>query len=532
MAERQTGPLRLRKFPPIFLYGFVLWLGAASLGVVSLQAQQQRQGQQQGIVAEPNLQLFTVLAAVNAAGFDVGAGRPELAPMRYAVRKELAAKDIPSLPALRVFYGDHQLFDPSRDLGQYVSLALLLSGPPSFELQVSPANLPPDVVDLQDLVPLIAAFYQEAGIQSMWEKYLPAMEQESERYQKALARTIVETNSYLRVNTPGYWNRRFAIYINPLGAPNQTHARSYGDDYFIVASPSAEIPEQEIQHGWLHYHFDPYLLKYGREVAAKQELLKITEQAPALDVAFQRSFSLLLTESLIQAVQARRSPADSKAKLRAVEDAVEEGFFLTTYFFEAMEVFEQQPVGMRRYYPEMIEAISVEEEQERIAQVQFRAQPAEPRSELLWFSYEQMARRGEDSIGQGDYEGALRIFEGLAKQYDSRPRTLYGLAIVATRQNKPVMAKQYFTQVAASNADPHLKAWSHIYLGRMLDMEGNREAAQAEYAAALAAGDSSAETRAAAEKGMQEEFAPAGRESPPQEIPREERKPRHGVPLG
>ncbi|MCZ6751753.1 MAG: hypothetical protein O7E51_08000, partial [Acidobacteria bacterium] len=168
----------------------------------------------------------------------------------------------------------------------------------------------------------------------------------------------------------------------------------------------------------------------------------------------------------------------------------------------------------------------------RLAQVQFRAQPAEPRSEILWFSYEQMARRGEDSIGQGDYEGALRIFEGLAKQYGPRPRTLYGLAIVATRQNKPVMAKQYFTQVAASNADPHLKAWSHIYLGRMLDMEGNREAAQAEYAAALAAGDASPETLAAAEKGMQEGFAPAGRESQPQEIPREERKPRHGVPLG
>lgn len=526
--------MRLRKFPPIFLYGCVLWLGAASLGVVSLQGQQrgQQQGQQQGIVAEPNLQLFTVLAAVNAAGYDVGAGRPELAPMRDAVRKELAAKDIPSLPALRVFYGDHRLFDPSRDLGQYVSLALLLSGPPSFELQLSPANLPPDVVDLQDMVPLIAAFYQEAGIQSLWEKYLPAMEQESGRYQKALAQIIQETNGYLRVNTPGYWNRRFAVYINPLGAPNQTHARSYGDDYFIVVSPSAEIPAQEIQHGWLHYHFYPYLLKHVREVVSKQALLKISEQAPALDVSFQRSFSLLLNESLIQAVQARLSAADSEARLRAVQDAVEEGFLLTPYFFEAMETFEQQPVGMLLYYPEMIEAISVEEEQERLAQVQFRAQPSEPRSEILWFSYEQMARRGEDSIGQGDYEGALRIFEGLVKQYGPRPRTLYGLAIVATHQNQPVTAKQYFTQVAAANAAPHLKAWSHIYLGRMLDMEGNREEAQAEYAAALAAGDSSSETRAAAEKGMQEGFAPAGRENPPQEIPREERKPRHGVPLG
>ena len=521
MAERQTGPLRIRKFPSIFLYGCALWLGAVSL-----------QAQVQGVVAEPNLQLFTVLAAVNAAGYDVGAARPELAPMRDAVRRELAAKDIPSLPALRDFYRDHQLYDASRDLGQYISLALLLSGPPSFDLQLSPVNLPPDAVDLQEMVPLIAAFYREADIPALWNKYLPAMERESERYQKALAQVILQTNSYLRVNTPGYWNRRFAVYINPLGAPNQTHARSYGDDYFIAVSPSAELPEQEIQHGWLHYLLDPYPLKYAREVVSKAELQQIAERAPALDAPFQNSFSLLLTESLIQAIQARRSTADSEARLRIVNDAVEEGFFLTAYFFEAMEAFEQQPVGMRLYYQEMIEAISVEGEQERLGKVQFRAQSAEPRREILWSSFEQMARRGEDSIAREEYEDAQRIFDALSKQYGPRPRALYGLAIIATQQNKPELAKQYFTQVAASGADPHLKAWSHIYLGRMLDLEGNRKAALAEYAAALAAGDSSADTRAAAEKGMKEGFSPAGRESQPQEIPREERKPRHGVPLG
>ena len=521
VAERQTSPLRIQKLPSIFLYGFVLWLGTVSL-----------QAQAQGVVAEPNLQLFTVLAAINAAGYDVGAGRPELAPMRDAVRRELAAKDIPSLPALRDFYRDHQLYDASRDVGQYISLALLMSGPPSFDLQLSPVNLPPDVLDLQEMVPLIAAFYREADIQALWEKHLPAMERESERYQKALAQIILETNSYLRVNTVNYWNRRFAVYINPLGAPNQTQARSYGDDYFIAASPSAEMPEQEIQHGWLHYHFDPYLLKYGREVVSKQELLKITKQAPALDISFQRSFNLLLVESLILAVQARRSTADSEARLRIVNDAVEEGFLLTSYFFEAMEVFEQQPVGMRLYYPEMIEAISVEGEQERLSKVQFRAQSARPRREILWSSFEQMARRGENSIALGEYEDARQIFDSLSKQYGPRPRALYGLAIIATHQNNPELARQYFTQVAASGADPNLKAWSHIYLGRMLDLEGNREAALAEYAAALATGDASADTRTAAEKGMTEGFAPPPGASQPQDIQKEEPKPRHGVPLG
>ena len=102
-----------------------------------------------------------------------------------------------------------------------------------------------DVVDLQEMAPLIAAFYEQADIPAIWEKHLPAMQQEAERYQKLLARIIQESNAYLRVDTSGYFGRRFAIYLNPLTAANQTDARSYGDNYYIVVSPSAELPEEE-----------------------------------------------------------------------------------------------------------------------------------------------------------------------------------------------------------------------------------------------------------------------------------------------
>jgi len=71
---------------------------------------------EENIVAEPNLQVFTVLAAINAAGYNEGADKPELAPMREAVRKELAAKNIPSLPALKEFYERHRRSEPGRDL--------------------------------------------------------------------------------------------------------------------------------------------------------------------------------------------------------------------------------------------------------------------------------------------------------------------------------------------------------------------------------------------------------------------------------
>lgn len=507
--------MKAHRFSLILAASWMFWLASKPLPA-------------QQIVAEPNETLFAVMVALNAAGYDAGTERLDQTPIRKAVREELAQLDVPSLPALREFYSAHRLTDSARDLSQYVSLALFLSGPPKFELELSPANLPPDVTDLQEIVPLIAAFYEQANVAALWAKHLPEMERESERYQRLLTRVIAETNGYLRLDTAGYFGLRFAVYLNPLGAPNQTDARSYGDNYYIVSSPSANLPEEEIRHGWLHYLLDSYALKYSTIVHSRAELLRITQQAPALDPAFRSDFSLLLTESLIHAIQARRSPGGAAEKLRLVHDAVEEGFILASYFYEAMEEFEKQPVGLRLYFPELIDAIDVKKEQSRLAEVAFRAAPSQPRQEARWSPFEQMIRQGQQHLARGEYEQAQTIYESLSKQYGPRPQVFYGLALVASQQKQPELAKQYFSQTAALASDPRMKAWAHIYLGRLLDLEGKRDAAVAEYAAAMGAGDPSAETRAAAEEGLQEQFAPpAGQPDAVPEAPQRQR-----IPLG
>ena len=43
--------------------------------------------------------------------------------------------------------------------------------------------------------------------------------------------------------------------------------------------------------------------------------------------------------------------------------------------------------------------------------------------------------------------------------------------------------------------DPRMLAWSHIYLGRIFDIQEKREVAVEHYRAALAAGDPSADTK-------------------------------------
>ncbi|MBI4443336.1 MAG: hypothetical protein HY649_08180, partial [Acidobacteria bacterium] len=244
------------------------------------------------------------------------------------------------------------------------------------------------------------------------------------------------------------------------------------------------------------------------------------------------SFSLLLTESLIRAIQARRFTLESEGKRLAVRQAMEEGFFLTEYFYEALEAFEQQPVGMQLYYPEMIEAISTKKERERAARIEFRNRPGSPRHESLYPALEQMARQAEQRIAGGEYEQARQILEALSRLYGPHARALYGLGLVASQQKQPEQAKEYFTQAASLAAEPRLKAWSHIYLGRLLDLEGQRDAALVQYQAALAAGDSASETQEAARNGLQESFLPPNR--PASQVPEAgpPKDPRTRVPLG
>ncbi|MBI2819928.1 MAG: hypothetical protein HYX73_08110 [Acidobacteria bacterium] len=485
----------------------------------------------QEIFAEPDQTLFTVMAAINAAGYDEGTDRTELNPVRAAVREDLAGLDIPSLAPLREFYAAHRLADLARDLSQYISLALLLSGPPKFELTLSPVNLPPDVIDLKDMGLLIAAFYEQASIAELWAKYLYDMEQDAGRYQRLLAKVIQETNGYLRVETPNYLGVRFAVYVNPLGAAGQTDVRNYGDNYYIISSPSTSLPEEQIRHAWLHYLLDPYVLKYPNIVKSKSELAQITQRAAALDPAFRNNFPLLLTESLIRAIQARLSGSDERSKLSAVHDSVEEGYLLTTYFYEAMEEFLDQPVGMRLYFPEMLDGISVDKEKKRLAEVQFRSVASRPAQEARWSPLEQMLRQAQEHLAGAEYEEARKIYDALSRQYGPQAAVFYGLALVASQQKQPELAKQYFTQAAALAYDPRMKAWSHIYLGRLLDLEGRREEAKLQYSAALSVGQLTADTKTAAEQGLETQFARPAEGAPV--APLEPEQPvRQRVPMG
>ncbi len=115
----------------------------------------------------------------------------------------------------------------------------------------------------------------------------------------------------------------------------------------------------------------------------------------------------------------------------------------------------------------------------------------------------------------------------LAK-YPNDARAMYGLAIASVVSGDADRAKTLFEQIttasnsdaASSSVDPEILAWSHVYLGRIHDLQDERDLAVSEYRAALAVDDGPADARAAAQAGVEAAYkAPphAGENQEPQQ---------------
>jgi hypothetical protein len=258
--------------------------------------------------------LFTVMAAINAAGYDADLNSPNNHPIRKAIRDELAKRNIPSLEAIKAYLAKHRLRNDTAELGQYISLALSVGPPPTFAFRQKDIEIPPDAGALRDFVPLLAAFYKEANIEDLWKRSQPAIDQYLARYHNPVTDAVLQVNLYLRQQTSGFRGRHFQIFVELQGAPNQIQTRSYGNEYTIVVTPSPDPRIFDIRHGYLHYSLDPLATHNAEILERKRGLIDHAQRAQALDDSFKQDFLLLATESLIKAVEARLDKAPQRVQ--------------------------------------------------------------------------------------------------------------------------------------------------------------------------------------------------------------------------
>ena len=469
------------------------------------------------VALDNNEALFTVLTAINACGYDAELSVSD--PLRNQIRGEVAkaieasAEAKESAPVMCQFYAEHLQDDPGRTLAQYVSLALFLGPPPEFMLKVKEADLPPDASFVSGLVPLIQKFYGEAGLHAIWTRHEAAYSELTARYHEPLAKVLFDTEVYLKLPSAGFLGRGFTVYLDPMGSPGQANARNYGSDYYVVISPGmgSGLKMDQIRHTYLHYLLDPIALKYPASIVRLKPLLESVKGAP-LDESFKTDASLLATECLIRAIEARtvgssKTPETQRQQL--VEQSAEQGFILTPYFYEALVKFEKSPAGLRVAYGDLVGNIDVRKEQRNAAQIKF-ASKADP--ELLHLSRPTEGKllvTAEQRLSSGDSAAAKKLAQqALDEKKEDPGRALFILAQVATMNRDMQGARNYFEQALGVAHEPKVLAWSHIYLGRIFDLQEDREAALDQYRAALSAGGALPEAKAAAEHGIEQPYEP------------------------
>ena len=459
--------------------------------------------------------LFTVMAAINAAGYDAEISSPNNHPLRMAVRQALAAKKLECLPDLQKFYRAHRQENDTATLSQYISFALAVDGLPDFSFKGRAVDMPPDAQEVAGIAPLLERFAREADIQDLWKRSQAAIEQYASFYHAPVSQAILQVNGYLRQMTSGFQGSHFQVYLELLAAPNQVQTRSYGRNYFVVVTPSSELRVDAIRHGYLYYLLDPLATINAEVLERKKGLIDHTGRARALAEQFKSDFLLLTTGSLVKAVEAR---LDKKPEL--VHEALLEGYILAPYFSEQLPAYEKQEQSMRFYYADMVKGIDLRREDARLSQVEFaraapvktvKTAPVEAPPPVLAGAAKTLDEAESLYTGR-QLDAAREKFLQVLRETDEKPlhaKAYYGLARVAMLNKDPETAERLFQKTLELDPPPQEKAWAYVYLGRLAELageQGDHEAAVKYYQSALAVDGASPKARETATQGVDGAF--------------------------
>ena len=487
---------------------------------------------QTSVSVDSNPQLFAVMCALDAAGYEAGTNTAGEVPGRTQLRQRLEGLQGPAVSALRKYYAEHALGDSGATFSRFVSFALVAGPPPDFRFELRRDDLPPEALALEGFNPILANFYSEAKLDELWKFYQKDYQISVESLRAPVSDLVYTATNYLREIIRPNTGRTFSVYVEPL-AGTRTIFKTFGDRYALVVRPSTDPPMDDIRHAFLHFLLDPIAIRYRVQASRASPLLEIAARAPLLPVDLRDDFDAFFDECLVRAVELRLrhlSPADLGA---AMDQAEGSGYVLVRPIYAGLAGFEKSEPAMGYYLPDLIKGIDVQAEQRRLSSVKFAdAAPAEQTSPEQTQAAAKPPSSGdplEDDLAEGQRQisarngaAAAASFERVLASHPDDQRATYGLAVASALQGKPDQARELFSKVIAAaqnplagssaQPDPSNLSWSHIYLGRMYDVEGKRDLAVLEYRAALAVSGAPESARSAAQHGIETGYQPPSRD--------------------
>jgi hypothetical protein len=324
--------------------------------------------------------VIVMMAALNVAGFDYEPGNRPLSASRLQAREDLKSIKPDLIRRMRDHFKSHSKGrSDAVAVAPYLSLALSLTEPPGFTIDVPAERLPEDVREITDFALLLEEFYREAGFSKLMPKYIESYLKAAQTYPMAAGLALGTVLTYLHTEPilelpPLYAPRRgaeaskqddrqngrgsdksdkkdkdkkdkkdkqsqqaaqpkeeeipnrirqFVIVPDLFNSTGAANLRVVRDTYYLLLGPTTEPNVDAMRRGFLSFVIDPLTDRQVKEVATIRNPLKklMESRGDKLDPEYaKRSAYYLITDSLVRATDARMDALGLATRRKLSED--------------------------------------------------------------------------------------------------------------------------------------------------------------------------------------------------------------------
>ncbi len=397
-----------------------------------------------GIRIQPDRRLIIMMAALEAAGFDPIPQGEEVSAFRAKLRKDLAGIDADLKRRMKDFFdrrnktveaelqrqGKTQKLSAREQASPYISLAYAMGQPPTLESPSRSDDLPGDVLEVLDFMPLVREFYNRTNVDELLPEYLKAYQTEGDRLRAPTDLMVRLLLAYLQMrpqliigetvavkNTEGknkgklvrYERREHArdFYIVPdlLAVPDTLNFRVIEDSYYAIVPYDTNPANSELRRAYLQFMVDPIISKYNKDISLRRQdirrlidarleakgnasldsFITVTRSLiAAIDVRQQESSQVLFLTNQARFLLEREKDVAKKAEITKelatrkaeiadesilqLSDAYERGALLAFYFVNKLKEVESAGFEFSSFFPDIMASLNVATEMNRLSE--------------------------------------------------------------------------------------------------------------------------------------------------------------------
>ena len=314
----------------------------------------------------PDIRVFTVLAFVNAGGYEpfnldsISEERKGIRLYLDSIVSDSLKQEIKDIckPEKR-----HRFIVPQ------IQLALNLTYPPNFKwlpdsLKAKPG--PKNFKDEEKYLKLLNEFYVKADIPKLWKKYSPAFESNNLKYSQFGSQAIKNITEFCRVDSSFYKTKygKFNFYEEELANKGWGSIFSSKDTVFYFMNFQVD-GEAAFYHESLHLLINSITDKYSELLKTKKEIVNIASDRRfklGTYIALNDLFSECMVTTIDFTLREKYNNCSREAIVANLEREYKKGLILVPYFYNSLKKYQESDLTIEQFYPRIIDGIDFERE--------------------------------------------------------------------------------------------------------------------------------------------------------------------------